>query len=36
MAIVGLHLSEQEQTTLEAMAQRVGKTPDELIHDAVK
>ena len=36
MAIAGLHLTEQEQTTLETMAQRTGKTPDELIHDAVK
>lgn len=36
MAIEGLHLTEQEQTTLETIAQRSGKTPDELIHDAVK
>jgi hypothetical protein len=36
MAIEGLHLTEQEQTTLEAIAERSGKTPDELIHDAVK
>jgi hypothetical protein len=36
MAIAELHLTAQEQTTLEAMAQRTGKTPDEFIHDAVK
>jgi hypothetical protein len=36
MAIAGLHLTAQEQTTLETMAQHTGKTPDELIHDAVK
>jgi hypothetical protein len=36
MAIAGLHLTTQEQTTLETMAQHTGKTPDELIHDAVK
>jgi hypothetical protein len=36
MAIVGLHLTEQEQTALETMAQHMGKTPDQLVHDAVK
>jgi hypothetical protein len=36
MATAGLHLTAQEQTTLETMAQRTGKTPDEFIHDAVK
>jgi hypothetical protein len=36
MAIAGLNLTEQEQTALETMAQRTGKTPDELVHDAVK
>ncbi len=36
MAIAGLHLTEQEQTALETMAQRIGKSPDELVHDAVK
>ena len=36
MAIAALHLTEQEQTALESMAQRLGKTPDELVHDAVK
>ncbi len=36
MAIAALHLTEQEQTALETMAQRMGKTPDELVHDAVK
>lgn len=36
MAITGLNLTEQEQTALEAIAQRSGKTPDELIEDAVK
>ena len=36
MAITGLHLTGQEQTALEALAQRMGKTPAELVHDAVK
>jgi hypothetical protein len=36
MAIAGLHLTEQEQTALERMAQHTGKTPDELVHDAIK
>ena len=36
MAIAGLPLIEQEQKVLETMAQRIGKTPDELVHDAVK
>jgi len=36
MAIAGLDLTGQEQTALEAMAQRMGKTPAELVHDAVK
>ena len=36
MAIAGLQLTEQEQTALEAIAQRLGKTPDEIVHDAVK
>ena len=36
MAIAGLHLTVQEQMALETMAQRMGKTPDELVHDAVK
>jgi hypothetical protein len=36
MAIAILHLTEQEQTILETLAQRMGKTPDELAHDAVK
>ncbi len=36
MAIAGLHLTQQEQAALEIMAQRTGKTPDELVHDAVK
>jgi hypothetical protein len=36
MTIAGLHLTEQEQITLETMAQRLGKTPDEIVHDAVK
>jgi hypothetical protein len=36
MTIAGLYLTEQEQTTLETMAQRMGKTPDEIVHDAVK
>lgn len=36
MAIAGLHLTEREQTALEIMAQRQGKTPDEIVHDAVR
>ena len=36
MAIAELNLTAQEQTALETMAQRTGKTPDELVHDAVK
>ena len=36
MAIAALHLTEQEQTALAAIAQRMGKTPDEVVHDAVK
>ncbi|HEX3528579.1 MAG TPA: CopG family transcriptional regulator [Thermoanaerobaculia bacterium] len=36
MAIAGLHLTDQEQTALETMAQRTGKTPAEIVHDAVK
>ena len=36
MAIAGLHLTAQEQPVLETMAQHLGKTPDELVHDAVK
>lgn len=36
MVIAGLHLTEQEQVALETMAQRMGKTPDELVHAAVK
>jgi hypothetical protein len=36
MAIAALQLTEQEQTALETMAQHLGKTPDELVHDAVK
>jgi hypothetical protein len=36
MALAGLHLTEQEQTALETMAQHLGKTPEELVHDAVK
>ena len=36
MAIAGLHLTGQEQRELETMAQRMGKTPDEIVHDAVK
>jgi hypothetical protein len=36
MAIAELHLTEQEQTALATIAQRMGKTPDEVVHDAVK
>jgi len=36
LAIAELHLTEQERTALEAIAQSAGKTPDELVHDAIK
>lgn len=36
MAITALHLTEQEQTDLETVAKRMGKTSDELVRDAVK
>jgi hypothetical protein len=36
MAMAGLHLTEQEQTALETMAQRAGNTPDEVVHEAIK
>jgi hypothetical protein len=36
MAITALHLTDQEQTVLATLAQRTGKTPDELVHDVVK
>jgi len=36
MAIVGLHLTEREQRVLETMAQRLGKTPDQIVHEAVR
>jgi len=36
MAITALNLTNQEQTALETLAQRTGKTPAELVHDAVK
>jgi len=36
MAIAGLHLTGQEETALATLAQRMGKTPDEIVHDAVK
>jgi hypothetical protein len=36
MAITALNLTAQEQTALETLAQRTGRTPDELVHDAVK
>jgi len=36
MEIIALNLTGQEQTALERLAQRAGKTPDELVHDAVK
>ena len=35
MALAGLQLTEQEQSALEAMAQDRGKTPEELVHDAI-
>ena len=36
MAIAHTDLTEHEQKELEIMAQRTGKTPDELVHEAVK
>jgi hypothetical protein len=36
MALAGLHLTKQEQMALETMAQRAGKTLDEVVHDAIK
>ncbi len=36
MAIAGLHLTEQEQTALETMAQLTGKTEEEIVCEAVK
>lgn len=30
------HLTEQEQAVLQRMSQQTGKTPEELVHDAVK
>ena len=36
MTIAELNLTEQEQTALAAMAQRTGKTPEEIVHEAVK
>ncbi len=36
MAIAGLHLTEQEQTALETMAQLTGKTEEEIVREAVK
>jgi hypothetical protein len=36
MVIARLNLTEQEQTALETIAQHTGKTPDELVHEAVK
>ena len=36
MGIVGVNLTEQEQTALETIVQHTGKTPDELVHEAVK
>ncbi len=36
MAIAGLHLTEQEQTALETMAQHTGKTEEEIVREAVK
>jgi hypothetical protein len=36
MAFAGLHLTDEEASALEIMAQRMGKTPEELVYDAVK
>ena len=36
MAIAGLNLTEQEQTALETIAQRTGKTQEEVVQEAVK
>ena len=36
MTVAGLRLTEQEQSALEAMAQSMGKTPDQLVYDVVK
>jgi hypothetical protein len=36
MAIAGLNLTEQEQAALDTLAQRTGKTPEGLVHDAVR
>ncbi len=36
MAIAGLHLTEQEQTALETMAQLTGKAEEEIVCEAVK
>ena len=36
MAIAELNLTAQEQTALETIVQRTGKTSDELVHEAVK
>jgi hypothetical protein len=35
MATTAITLTEQEQTALGTIAQQTGKTPDELLHEAV-
>jgi hypothetical protein len=35
MITTAITLTEQEQTTLRVIAQQTGKTPDELLHEAV-
>jgi hypothetical protein len=34
--IAGVNLTDEEQAALDALARRTGKTPDGLVHDAVK
>ncbi|MCX8038563.1 MAG: CopG family transcriptional regulator [Candidatus Sumerlaeia bacterium] len=36
MAMAKVALTEQEQKALEAVARQLGRTPEELVHDAVK
>lgn len=36
MVIEVLHLTEQEQIALQRISENTGKTPDELVHDAIR